>query len=114
MAVRFVLGKLSLSMKHNELLLYIDISHLSLINDILRVNFNMTKWSHLGLSLRLHPNKIKEIEESQPTHHRRLLECLTLWLESQDSLPQFLVDALKDNNETSAAENIHKLSMLKH
>ena len=86
---------------------------MSLINDILRVsNFNGTKWSDLGLSLRLHPNKIKEIEESQPTHHRRLLECLTLWLESQDTLPQFLVDALKDNNETTAAENIRKLSML--
>ena len=88
---------------------------MNLINDILRVsNFNRTKWSDLGLSLRLHPNKIKEIEESQPTHHRRLLECLTLWLESQDALPQFLVDALMDNNETTAAENIHKLSMLKH
>ena len=26
----------------------------------------------------------------------------------------FLVDALKDNNETTAAENIHKISMFKH
>ena len=112
MAVRFVLGKLSLSMKHNELLLYIDISHLNLINDILRVsNFDETKWFDLGLSLRLHRHKIKAIEENEPNHHKRLLECLTLWLESQDALPQFLVVALKDNNETTAAENIHKLSM---
>ena len=86
---------------------------MSLINDILRVsNFDETKWSDLGLSLKLHQTKIKAIEENRPNHHKRLVDCLTLWLESQDILPQFLVDALMDNNETTAAENIRKLSML--
>ena len=84
---------------------------MNLINDILRdSNFDETKWSDLGLSLRLHPNKIKEIEESQPNHHKKLLACLSIWLESKDALPQFLDAALKDNNETTAAENIHKIS----
>ena len=89
---------------------------MNLINDILRdSNFDETKWSDLGLSLHLHPNKIRAIKKNQPNHHKQLLECLALWLESQDdALPQFLVDALKDINETTAAENIHKLSMLKH
>ena len=89
---------------------------MNLITDILREsNFDETKWSDLGLSLNLHQTKIKAIEENQPNHHKKLLECLSLWLESQDdALPQFLVDALKDNNETTAAENIHKISMLKH
>ena len=93
----------------------LDISHLNLINDILRdSSFDETKWSDLGLSLNLHQNKIKAIEENQPNHHKKLLECLSLWLESQDALPQFLVDALKDNNETTAAENIYKISKFKH
>ena len=85
---------------------------MNLINDILRdSNFDETKWSDLGLSLNLHQTKIKAIEGN---YHQKLLECLSLWLESQDALPQFLVGALKDNNETTAAENIHKISMLKH
>ena len=86
---------------------------MNLINDILRdSNFDETKWSDLGLSLSLHPNKIKEIEEGQPNHHKKLLAFLSIWLESKNALPQFLDAALKDNNETTAAENIHKISML--
>ena len=88
---------------------------MNLINNILRdSSFDETKWSDLGLSLNLYQTKIKAIEENQPNHHKKLLECLSLWLESQDALPQFLVAALKDNNENTAAENIDKISMLKH
>ena len=88
---------------------------MNLINDILRdSNFDETKWSKLGSSLSLHRNKTKAIRERYSDQHECLLECLSLWLESQDALPQFLVAALKDNNETTAAENIHKISMLKH
>ena len=76
--------------------------------------FSEAKWFDLGLSLHLHPNELESIKTSHHSHHERILACLTLWLQSQDALPQFLVDVMKDNNETTAAENIHKISMLKH
>ena len=88
---------------------------MNLINDILRDSkFSEAKWFDLGLSLHLHPNELESIKTSHHSHHERILACLTSWLQSQDALPQFLVAALKDNNETTAAENIHKISMLKH
>ena len=114
---RLVLSKLCLSIKTKiiDIPTELDISHLNLINDILRdSNFDETKWSKLGSSLSLHRNKTKAIRERYSDQHECLLECLTLWLESQDALPHFLVAALKDNNETTAAEDIHKISMSKY
>ena len=92
-------------------ILDLDISHLSLIRDILRdSNFAEAKWSNLGLSLRLHPNELQSINTSHHSHHERLLACLTLWLQSQGPhLPQFLASALNNNDEHTAADNIHKI-----
>ena len=89
----------------------LDISHLSLIRDILRdSNFAEAKWSNLGLSLRLHPNELESIKTSHHSHHERLLACLTLWLQSQGPhLPLFLASALNNNDEHTAADNIHKI-----
>ena len=108
-----MLGKLSLSMKLNGLLFHtdLDISHLNLINGILKDSkFGKGKWFDLGLSLHLHPNELESIKTSHHSHHECLLACLTLWLQSQGPhLPQFLASALNNNDEHTAADNIHKI-----
>ena len=89
---------------------FTGISHLQLIRDTLREsNFDETKWPDLGLSLGLLQPQIKLISDSYPNNpHQCLLECLTLWLQSGNALPQLLAIAL-DSISTVVAERISKI-----
>ena len=89
---------------------FTGISHLQLIRDTLREsNFDETKWPDLGLSLGLLQPQIKLISDSYPNNpHQCLLECLTLWLQSGNALPQLLAIAL-DSISTVVAERISNI-----
>ncbi|XP_019853792.1 PREDICTED: uncharacterized protein LOC109583061 [Amphimedon queenslandica] len=88
----------------------LSINHLSLIRDILKdTNFDETKWHDLGLSLNILQPQLNSIKDSYPRDpHQCLLECLSLWLESQNTFPQLLENAV-ESIATVAAERIHKI-----
>ncbi|XP_019855983.1 PREDICTED: uncharacterized protein LOC109584611 [Amphimedon queenslandica] len=90
-------------------LLSLDISHLQLVRDALKSGkFSDADWLNLGLKLGLQYPDLKSIKKDNDSNSERLMECLSLWLNSSSVRTWEMLASALEELDRAAAEHIRK------